>query len=68
MSLVGGHRVPNQKLTILRGRNQAPVALSPVHGVDLSQVTLQDTAVAKRGVLREVAFLTSDEILELYRV
>ena len=41
VDLVGGIGIPNNELAILRSRNQVPPIGRPVHGVNLSQVTLQ---------------------------
>lgn len=39
MYFVGGVGVPNDELSILRGRDKMSTIGSPVHGVDFSQVT-----------------------------
>lgn len=41
--LVGGEGVPDDKLTILGGGHEGHAVLGPVHGVDLTKVTLENT-------------------------
>ena len=46
MHLVGSVRVPDDELSVLRGGNEMPAVGSPVHGIDLGEVTAQGTARA----------------------
>mmetsp|Transcript_6491 Transcript_6491/g.19683 ORF Transcript_6491/g.19683 Transcript_6491/m.19683 type:complete len:350 (-) Transcript_6491:117-1166(-) len=42
--LVRGETVPHEQLAILRSRHQVGLVLTPVHGVDLGQMTLEGAA------------------------
>jgi len=63
--LIRSHGIPNQQLTVLRGGNQTPGSLRPMHGVDLSQMALQHTARTQRSRLRERRILSGHKVLEL---
>jgi len=41
MDLVGGVRIPDDELAVLRGGDKMSSVRRPVHGVDFSQVTFQ---------------------------
>ncbi len=41
MDLVGGVGVPDDKLSVLRRRDEVPPVGSPVHGIDLGKVTAE---------------------------
>jgi len=46
MDFIGGESVPNNELSVLRGRDQmARVVAGPVHGVDLAEVALQNATL-----------------------
>ncbi len=42
--LVGGIGVPDDELSILRGRNQMPAIGGPVHGINLGKMTAEGSA------------------------
>jgi len=42
--LVGGVGVPDDELAVLRGRDEVPFVLRPVHGVDLGQMTFESAS------------------------
>lgn len=44
MHLVGGVGVPDDELSILRGGDEVPLVVGPVHGVDFGQVAFQLTS------------------------
>lgn len=60
MNLVCCVRVPNDQLSILRGRHQMSSVRRPVHGVDLGQVTLERS-------LRLHQLVSGDRIVGLLR-
>jgi len=58
--LVGGERVPDDELTVLRSRHQVTgVRSGPVHGIDLAKVTLEDTTLSQSNVGLDNVFLSS---------
>lgn len=59
VNLVRGDGIPNQELAVLGSRNEVRLVLGPVHGINLSQVTLQSSSNSHRG-LWEVRKITSE--------